>query len=36
MLTEKVIAFMILAGVFGFAQDRILLLFESVLLRWKK
>ncbi len=36
MLTEKVIAYMILAGVFGFLQDRVLLVVESVLLRWKQ
>ncbi len=29
-------AYMILVGVLGFAQDRIVLLLETVLLRWKR
>ena len=29
-------AYMILVGVVGFAQDRIVLLLETVLLRWKR
>jgi ABC-type nitrate/sulfonate/bicarbonate transport system permease component len=35
MITEKVMAYMVLAGVLGFAQDRILLLIETFLMRWK-
>lgn len=29
-------AYMILVGVLGFVQDRIVLLLETVLLRWKR
>lgn len=29
-------AYMILVGVLGFAQDRLVLLLETVLLRWKR
>lgn len=33
--TEKVIAYMILAGVIGFLIDTIMVLFEKILLRWR-
>jgi len=36
MVTERCIAYMFLAGLLGFGQDRIILLIESLLLRWKK
>lgn len=36
MSTETVMAYMAIAGLLGFCQDRILLLFESILLRWKR
>ena len=29
-------AYMILAGIMGFAMDRIVLVIESVLLRWRR
>ncbi len=29
-------AYMILVGVLGFVQDRIVLMLETVLLRWKR
>ncbi len=29
-------AYMVLVGVLGFAQDRLVLLVETVLLRWKR
>lgn len=29
-------AYMALIGLFGFAQDRLVLLLETVLLRWKR
>jgi ABC-type nitrate/sulfonate/bicarbonate transport system permease component len=29
-------AYMALVGIFGFAQDRFVLLLETVLLRWKR
>lgn len=29
-------AYMAIAGLLGFFQDRILLVFESMLLRWKR
>ena len=29
-------AYMVLEGVLGFAQDRLVLLVETVLLRWKR
>jgi len=33
--TEKVIAYMILAGVIGFLIDAVMVLAEKVLLRWR-
>lgn len=33
--TEKVIAYMILAGVIGFLIDAVMVLVEKILLRWK-
>lgn len=36
MSTETVMAYMAIAGLLGFFQDRILLVFESMLLRWKR
>lgn len=36
MVTERCIAYMFLAGILGFAQDRVILGLESLLLRWKK
>ena len=33
--TEKVIAYMILAGVIGFLIDTVMVLIEKILLRWK-
>lgn len=35
MITQRMIAYMLLAGIFGFAQDRVVLFAESRLLRWK-
>lgn len=34
--TEKVIAYMILAGVIGFLIDTIMVLVEKILLRWRE
>jgi len=36
MRTERVMAYMAIAGLLGFFQDRLLLIFESLLLRWKR
>jgi len=36
LMTEKVMAYMILAGILGFLQDRILLVVERILLKWKR
>ena len=36
MVTERCIAYMFVAGILGFVQDRIILVIESLLLRWKK
>ena len=33
--TEKVIAYIILAGVIGFLIDAVMVLVEKILLRWK-
>lgn len=33
--TEKVIAYMILAGVIGFLIDTVMVLVEKILLRWR-
>lgn len=35
MQTEKVIAYMIIAGLVGFLIDTIMVLIEKALLRWK-
>lgn len=35
METHTIIAFMFMAALIGFAIDRLMLLIESVLLRWK-
>lgn len=35
METHTIIAFMFMAALIGFAIDRLMLLVESVLLRWK-
>lgn len=35
MQTEKVIAYMIIAGLIGFLIDTIMVLAEKVLLRWR-
>lgn len=36
MSTSTVIAYMLIAGLIGFLQDRVLIWLESVLLRWKR
>lgn len=36
MQTDVVMAYMAMIGVLGFLQDRIVLLIETVLLRWKR
>lgn len=36
MQTDVVMAYMAMIGVLGFIQDRIVLVLETVLLRWKK
>lgn len=36
MSTDRVMAYMGIAGLLGFFQDRLLLVFESLLLRWKR
>ena len=33
---QIVIAYMLIAGLLGFLQDRILIFLESLLLRWKR
>ena len=35
MVTERCICYMLLAGILGFAQDRLILVVEKLLLRWK-
>lgn len=35
MQTHTIIAFMFIAALIGFAIDRLMLLIESILLRWK-
>lgn len=35
METSTIMAYMLLAGLIGFAIDRIMLLIESILLKWK-
>lgn len=35
MQTHTIIAFMFMAALIGFAIDRLMLLIESILLRWK-
>jgi NitT/TauT family transport system permease protein len=35
METHTIIAFMFIAALIGFAIDRLMLLIESILLRWK-
>lgn len=35
MQTEKVIAYMIIAGLIGFLIDTIMVLIEKILLKWK-
>lgn len=34
--TEKVLAYMVIAGVIGFLIDAILVLCEKILLKWKE
>ncbi|HJB55939.1 MAG TPA: nitrate ABC transporter substrate-binding protein [Candidatus Flavonifractor intestinipullorum] len=34
--TTSIVAYMIIAGLVGFFMDRIVLVLESVLLRWKQ
>lgn len=36
MSTETVMAYMLITGILGFLQDRLLLMAESALLRWKR
>lgn len=36
MSTQTVMAYMLIAGILGFLQDRLLILAESLLLRWKR
>lgn len=36
MLTDKVIAYMVIAGLIGFFIDTIMVLMERVLLRWRE
>jgi len=36
MLTEKVIAYMVIAGNIGFLIDMIMVFFERMLLKWKE
>lgn len=36
MSTETVMAYMLITGILGFLQDRILVLLEASLLRWKR
>lgn len=36
MQTDVVMAYMAMVGVLGFIQDRIVLVLETVLLRWKR
>ena len=36
MVTERCMAYMFLAGILGFAQDRVVLAVESLVLRWKR
>ncbi len=36
MQTEKVIAYMVIAGIIGFLIDTIMVLCEKILLRWKE
>ncbi|QUH21569.1 nitrate ABC transporter substrate-binding protein [Alkaliphilus sp. B6464] len=35
METHTIIAYMIIAGLIGFSIDKVMLLIESMLLRWK-
>lgn len=34
--TTKIMAYMILAGLVGFLMDRIVLVLESIIIRWKR
>lgn len=36
MQTEKVIAYMVIAGIIGFLIDTVMVLCEKILLRWKE
>ena len=36
MQTEVVMAYMAMSGILGFLQDRLVLVMETVLLRWKR
>lgn len=36
METDVVMAYMAMVGILGFVQDRIVLVAETVLLRWKR
>lgn len=36
MQTDVVMAYMAMSGVLGFLQDRLVLIMETVLLRWKR
>lgn len=36
MQTEKVIAYMVIAGIIGFLIDTVMVLCEKVLLKWKE
>ncbi|MCI8756864.1 MAG: nitrate ABC transporter substrate-binding protein [Oscillospiraceae bacterium] len=35
METPVIMAYMVIAGLIGFTIDKVMLLFESILLRWK-
>lgn len=36
MQTEKVIAYMVIAGIIGFLIDTVMVLCERILLRWRE
>ena len=36
MQTEKVIAYMVIAGIIGFLIDTVMVLCEKILLKWKQ
>jgi len=36
MQTDKVIAYMVIAGIIGFLIDIVMVAFEKLLLRWKQ